>query len=438
VIDLHTADGQAIPQSAIRNPQSDMRFGLLGTHPDGVAMACALVESGRHQLVAYTSAGELPEHVRRRLGHGLCPEVAGSEAFAAPEHIPQRLGAGPRRLHDLEEMLADPEIEAVIVAGTPANRAVQLRRAMQSERHVLCVHPPDDSPDIGYEATLLQGDTKCILLPLLTGPLHPAIVRLAQMARSGMRPLVELKLIELEVWSPADVYLNADQPGQRLSFPGWDVLRRLGGEIVEVSALGPREELEPAQPLLILGRFESGALFQVTLIPYQQEPRWRVTATGSHGRAELSFPLGWAGAAFLSWRGPDGEWHEDAHDAWDPWPAMVEVFEAALASRATEVTWQDAVRCLELDDAARRSVERRRSSTLEYQEVSEEVGFKGTMTLVGCGILWLVILLVVLANWFPKLMWVVVPLLLLFLGLQLFRWIIPRGRGAEPQRQGKQ
>jgi len=92
-----------------------MRFALLGTHPDGIDMACALVETGRHDLVAYTSAEPVPDHILRRWG----PDA--------------------RRLHDLEDLLADPAIEAVIVAGTPANRMVQLRRALQSERHVLCV-----------------------------------------------------------------------------------------------------------------------------------------------------------------------------------------------------------------------------------------------------------------------------------------------------------
>jgi hypothetical protein len=86
------------------------------------------------------------------------------------------------------------------------------------------------------------------------------------------------------------------------------------------------------------------------------------------------------------------------------------------------------VRCLELDDAARRSVQRRRASTMEYQEASEEVGFKGTMTLVGCGLIWLMIVIVILAIWFPKAGWAIMPLLVVFLGLQAFRWIVPRPR----------
>src|SRR5580704_15069933 len=90
------------------------------------------------------------------------------------------------------------------------------------------------------------------------------------------------------------------------------------------------------------------------------------------------------------------------------------------------LAWQDEVRCLELDDAARRSVERRRNSTLEYQEATEQASFKGTMTLVGCGLLWLSLVLLILSAWVPKLGWVIAPVFGAFLLLQVLRWVIPR------------
>jgi predicted dehydrogenase len=402
-----------------------MRFALLGTHPDGIDMACALVETGRHELAAYTSAEPVAEHVQRRWGpHG-------------------------RRLHDLEDLLADPAVEAVIVAGTPANRPVQLRRALQSERHVLCVHPADATPDVAYEAAMIRDDTGRVLMPLLPDALHPGVVRLAQLLRSGTRPLVEPRLIEVERWATDAVLLDTGAE-HKPAFPGWDVLRALGGEVAEVSALAPREDLSTEEPVLLSGRFERGTLFQAALLPFQGEARWRVVAVGSHGRAELLFPAGERGPAFLSWQEPDGSTHEESWDAWDPWPPLVALFDEAVerGARGAErspgaprpalrapLTWQDAVRSLELDDAARRSVQRRRSSPMEYQEASEEVGFKGTMTLVGCGLIWLMIAIVILAIWFPKAGWVVVPLLVVFLGMQLFRWVVPRRRPPASPRQ---
>ena len=80
-----------------------MLFALLGNHPDGLEMACALVESGRHQLLAYSGPPVAEEYLRR-------------------------WGPAVKRVGDLEEILADPAVEAVVVAGRPATRPAQLRR----------------------------------------------------------------------------------------------------------------------------------------------------------------------------------------------------------------------------------------------------------------------------------------------------------------------
>src|SRR5436309_4616651 len=102
-----------------------MRFALLGDHPDGLEMARALAGSGRHEVVCYTGP------------------VAGLELL-------RRWQPAARAVGDVEEVLADPAVEAVVVAAPAGQRGAQLRRALQSERHVLCVHPADQTPDTGY------------------------------------------------------------------------------------------------------------------------------------------------------------------------------------------------------------------------------------------------------------------------------------------------
>jgi predicted dehydrogenase len=398
-----------------------MHFALFGDHEDGLHMARALAATGRHALVTYSGP------------------AAGAERLRA-------LGLNPPRLGDVEEVLADPAVEAVLVASRLASRPALLRRALQSERHVLCVHPADQTPDIAYEAALLQGDSHCVLLPLLPDALHPGIGRLAELIRSPGGPVGPVRLLELELTSPDAVVLEAEAAAHRHSLPAWNVLRLLGGEIVEVSAFAARENIAPEEPLLLTGRFERGGLFRTSFLPKQGEHRWRLTVSGATGWAELVFPSGWPGPSRLRRRNADGREYEEAYGAWDPWPPLVEVFEPALAARdgnraptaaGRRVTWEDEIRSLELDDAARRSVERRRVSPLEYPEATEEVGFKGTMTLVGCGVLWACLLLLVLSSWVPWLGWAIGPVLVVFLGLQLLRWAIPRKKGRAPARPGQ-
>src|SRR4051812_4097836 len=103
-----------------------MRFALVGDHPDGLRMARALAASDRHAVIV----------------------VCGTSA-----DFP-----GARRTNDLEDVLADPQVEAVVVAGPGGDRLAQQRRVLQSERHALSVHPVDQKPDGGYEMNMLQGD----------------------------------------------------------------------------------------------------------------------------------------------------------------------------------------------------------------------------------------------------------------------------------------
>src|SRR5262245_27849484 len=201
-----------------------MRFALLGDHPDGVEMACALAESGRHRLVACTSA--LDEDVLRRWGGKV------------------------QRVSDIEEVLADPAVEAVIVAGPPSVREAQLRRALQSERAVLCVHPADEKPDLAYEAAMIQADTKHQLAPILPEALHPAIARLAEfLDREGpSSPIGAFRLFTMERCASGEVLILYGE-GREPAIPGWDILRRVGGELGEVSSFADGEGLEAGQPV---------------------------------------------------------------------------------------------------------------------------------------------------------------------------------------------
>lgn len=394
-----------------------MRFALLGNHPDGLELASALVESGRHELVLYTGAHVPADHLHR-------------------------WGETARHVQDLEEALADPAVEVVIVAGTYENRPYQLRRALQAERHVLCVHPPDFSPDIAYEAAMIQKDTGKILMPLLPEGLHPAMQRLASLCRGRADSFLLGRIVLIDVEDGLSSVIFSQSSA--IALPRWNVLMQVGGEITELSAYAESETPAADRPILLTGRFRDGGLFRASYLP-NKGSGWRLAITGEAGHAELHLPHGWPGPALLSWFDTQGELQEEAWDLFDPWSALVQSFETIVGLRPVidlphGPTWQDAVRSLELDDAVRRSIERRRAVALEYPEPTEEAGFKGTMTLMGCGLLWMLIVLMVAATWLPWLLWVIVPVLVLFLGLQIFRWVIPRAetlnKGRKEQEMG--
>ena len=81
-----------------------MHFALLGDHEDGLALARALAETGRHRLRCYSGSPIGEEYLRRW-------EL----------NVP--------RVPDLEEVLADPAVEAVIVlpARTDKQEAANAR-----------------------------------------------------------------------------------------------------------------------------------------------------------------------------------------------------------------------------------------------------------------------------------------------------------------------
>jgi Oxidoreductase family, NAD-binding Rossmann fold len=346
-----------------------MHFALIGDHPDGRAFAVAAIAAG-HALFAY----------------------CGSEPAAA-----RQLNSAVKITNDMEEVLADPQVQAVIVAVPVEKRLDAARRALQSERHAIIAHPVDVKPNGGYELNMLQGDVHQVLLPLLPD----AFVELT---------LPETEWLELTITDPKEPLLHLDDTRRHPAFPGWTLIRRVAGEVQEVSAFGIDDFAQPGGVVLCNGRAER-CLFHI-----------KCHRAGERRQVGLRFVT------------VNGETHYDMLEVGGAWPKMVAAFDRAVARLVetprsepaagareepdAKISWRDEIRALELNDAAARSLAKRRSVLMEYQEASEEVGFKGTMTLIGCGMLWLVILLLVLSAWQPWLGWLILPAIVLFLGLQ--------------------
>ncbi len=370
-----------------------MRFALLGSDSYGRALTDALLQSDSHELLYY-----FPEQKDATL-----PEEWGNAKL----------------IYDGEEIRADPAVEMIIVASHLDRRADHLRRSIQSERHVLCLYPTEAKPDSAYEASMIQQETGYLLMPLIPELVHPALRRLHEILSAEECMIGSIQLVDLEHRSAGPL---ADET---LCLPNWTALRMLGGEIVEVSLLASEEEIGEESTLLVSGRFEKGGMFQQSLMPNQQVDRYRIRILGTEGELELFCPLGLEASAILSWHDSRGELQEEHWNEWSPWELLAEELEASLEQKKATLDWQDAIRALELDDAVRRSHKRGKTVQLEYPDAGEEVNFKGTMTLIGCALLWIIILLAFLSRFVPWLGWGIGPVLFIFLVTQLLRYVIP-------------
>lgn len=352
-----------------------MRFAILGDHPDGKAVAAALPAAG-HELRAYQG---------RR-----------------PQDWPHLKATA-----DLEEVLADPTIDAVIVAGDPGERLNQLRRVLQSERSALVVHPVDEKPDGGHEIAMLLGDVHQVAIPILPGAVSAGVAAFAKDCASATWVDLVAETTGAQVW----------EAGARPSFPGWTELRRAGGEIVEVAAFAPTEEILPGDVVMVHGRFADGRLFRALYVPRRPATTLELRGPGRKPLAEYADSATWVALARR---------FDDGIARLQGTPRAAPGAGSAVDLR-DGLSWLDEIRALELDDAVRQSVKRRRAMALDFQEANEEVGFKGAMTLVGCGLVWLLPILLLVAAWLPGLFWILVASVFGFLLLQAFRWIVPAG-----------
>ncbi|MCS6975832.1 MAG: hypothetical protein NZM31_02325 [Gemmatales bacterium] len=396
-----------------------MQIGVSGDHPEALAVAAALVQTGRHRLTAACCSPSTLEWLGRK----------GIPTVLVP---------------DRDALFSNPEIDLLIVGDGLAERGDVLRRAVRSDKHVLCVHPTDLLPDVTYEAALVQEDTRKMLLPILWHRLHPGLKKLAQLTRSGS--LGQMTLVEGEITVPETPASSAlpsplkPSKGRKrpepvdLRWDGhpvlrvWEVLRFLAGEITEVSAVGAAgEQLVPTDTLTVTGRCQNGCLFRILIAP-QPTGRDRVLIRGDKGEAVLTSERGFLGAAETTWRYESESGQVDW--IWQPWPDFAEEVEKALTGQIPAVTWLDETRCLEVFDAVRQSVRRRRVIPLDYEEVSEGANFKTVMITLGCLTLLTVLVLcvVLLALGQPLAPWafyLLLPLLLIFLALQVLGWAIP-------------
>ena len=120
------------------------------------------------------------------------------------------------------------------------------------------------------------------------------------------------------------------------------------------------------------------------------------------------------------------------YPGWDPHEAVLSVLLDATSGRAAHPDLSDGTRAMEVSEGVARSLRRGRTIELHYEEISEAGTFKSVMTSFGCLALISILFILPLALAGPALgiggtiyiAYVIPPILVVFVVLQLFRFAI--------------
>ena len=165
--------------------------------------------------------------------------VASRDADRAAAYARER--GIPRAYGSYDELLADPEIDAVYISLPNAPHLEWSRRALEAGKHVLCEKPLSAAPgevEAAFDVAEREGR---LLMEAFMYRHHPQTARLVELVADGA--IGRLRLIRASfsfpLRDPADVRLSRDLAGGALMDVGCycvNAARLLGGEAEQVNA----------------------------------------------------------------------------------------------------------------------------------------------------------------------------------------------------------
>jgi myo-inositol 2-dehydrogenase/D-chiro-inositol 1-dehydrogenase len=338
--------------------------------------------------------------------------------------------AGVPAPRDLDDALARAGVEVVIVGGPIDFRGEALRRAAAEGFAIICLHPPGDDSEAYYQVVLSRDETGATIVPDLPLRLHPGVDRVRRAlatnelgAFRGLRleaPCVESKDLVRETFARAV-----------------DVVRALVGEIETLTATGDPPGVDPDLELVVQLRAAEGRRAELRAWCGPSEPG-RLTLQGAIGSLALEFETTLEQPLRMIHRESQKLENVTHFEPWDPHTAIFSVLMASRGRRAASnlpaPNIHDGTRAMELVEATVRSLRRGRTVDLHYEPISEESSFKSVMTSTGCMILVASLFAVFLAlsgpplgfNWTIYIAYVVPPILVIFMVMQILRFAVRR------------
>lgn len=261
---------------------------------------------------------------------------------------------------DYAAMLADPEVEAVIIATPNAFHAEQATAAARAGKHVLCDKPfTTNTADARrvLEACEQAGVTIGVNFQSRYFTAFEETRRAIASGAIGDVVLVQMEMgsgsSPLRSWR-ADPELAGLGTIYNIGVHGYDVLRyMLGAEVTEATAVTNAEPDSPLETLaLAILRFDNGAIAYVNANQVVPDHQPDMAVYGTRGRV--------TGSAITRPNLADGELRvrvdgEDTvtrHDNRDAYARVISAFAEALrGGRPFAATGHDGLRSVELTDA---------------------------------------------------------------------------------------
>lgn len=321
-----------------------MRFAVIGDAVEAIFLVEAIHASSEHHLASCSVAGEL------------------AAAFAA-RSIPLSLVA------NAEEAILDADAETVVVAFSDAETSIAMcRQVSQADRHVCAIPPDDASTAFSYELHLLLDESRYGIVPISgrwyvdpagdgTGGIDQSSVR--QLSAEASLDAARQSCSDLRV---IDALCSFGFAYDRVT--GFDLTGADGSLLsrsITLASTADDKEPQPPATFVFKSDSESDSATDVEIICQTEEGSKSVSTALS---APEHSALGAASASML--QRIAAKLHND------------EVCQADMAEFSNS---------LEIANALKRSLKRRRTIDVYFDGISERGVFKTQMTAIGCGVL---------------------------------------------------
>jgi len=240
---------------------------------------------------------------RVEVAHAFSPSAARRRDFGARFDFPLA--------EDLDAILEDRSVEAVLVLTPPNTHLDLVRRCAAAGKHVLLEKPLEISTTRAVELVEACERAGVTLGVVLQHRFRPAGMKLAEILAAGALGAIESCSASIKVWRPQSYY---DQPGRGTKardgggvlltqgIHTLDLMLSLTGDVAEVAGFATTtrvHRMETEDLVMAVARFASGAVGTI-----------EATTAAYPGFAERIEIVGTKGTAMLAGTALDAQFHD--------------------------------------------------------------------------------------------------------------------------------